>query len=250
MRFSIIKVIMFLMVVGVIVSAGCGDKAVEPAEASQQEAVATERATSLTTQTQKASYAIGVDIAKGIKRQGVEIDVNIFAQGLRDELAGEKLLMTDEEMQAAMTALQTEIMQKQAEAITKAGEENKVKGEAFLAENKTKEGVKTTASGLQYKIIKEGTGKKPTLKDTVECHYQGTLIDGTEFDSSFKRGQPATFPVSGVIAGWTEALQMMPVGSKWQLFIPSDLAYGERGAGGAIGPNETLIFVVELLAIK
>src|SRR5271157_5536937 len=150
-----------------------------------------------------------------------------------------------------LTELQAEARKKQEEKKQQAGETNKKEGEAFLAANKAKERVVTLPSGLQYKILKEGTGPKPTAADTVVCNYRGTLINGTEFDSSIKRGQPATFPVTGVIKGWTEALQLMPVGSKWQLFIPSDLAYGDRGAaGGEIGPGATLIFDVELLSIQ
>ncbi len=158
--------------------------------------------------------------------------------------------MSDEEMRTVMTAYQKEISQKQAEAAKIAAEKNKKEGDAFLAANKAKEGVITLPSGLQYKILKEGNGKKPTDADTVQVHYRGTLIDGTEFDSSIKRGQPASFPVKQIIPGWREALKLMPVGSKWQLFIPPELAYGARGAGGDIGPNATLIFEVELLAIK
>jgi FKBP-type peptidyl-prolyl cis-trans isomerase FklB len=149
-------------------------------------------------------------------------------------------------MQETMAVFQKEMMAKQQEVATK----NKKEGEAFLVENKKKQGVKTLPSGLQYKVIKEGTGKKPKLGDTVTAHYWGTLIDGTEFDSSYKRGQPANFPVSGVIPGWTEALQLMGEGAKWQLFIPSNLAYGERGAGAGIGPNATLIFEIELISVQ
>ena len=159
-------------------------------------------------------------------------------------------MLSEEEMRTVMTAFQKEMAAKQAEMMKSQGEKNKKEGEAFLAENKKKEGVKTLASGLQYKVIKEGTGKTPKATDKVSTHYQGTLIDGTEFDSSYKRGEPATFPVNGVIPGWTEALQLMKVGSKWQLFVPSKLAYGEKGAGPIIGPNAVLIFTVELLAIK
>jgi FKBP-type peptidyl-prolyl cis-trans isomerase FklB len=159
-------------------------------------------------------------------------------------------LLTEEEARAAIMHLQAQLRQKQIEAMKLAGEKNQKAGEAFLAENKKKEGVVTLPSGLQYKILKAGEGKKPTAEDTVVCNYRGTLIDGTEFDSSYKRGEPATFPVRGVIKGWTEALQLMPVGSKWQLFIPPTLAYGERGAGAQIGPDATLIFEVELISIK
>jgi len=160
------------------------------------------------------------------------------------------MLMTEEEIRESLSALQKELMEKQAEKTKLMGEKNKKEGEAFLAENKKKEGVVTLPSGLQYKVIKEGTGKQPSADATVETNYRGTLIDGTEFDSSYKRGQAATFPVNGVIAGWTEALQLMKEGAKWQLFVPANLAYGERGAGNVIGPNATLIFEVELISVK
>ena len=169
--------------------------------------------------------------------------------GLRDTLAGKTLLMTEEELQKVMSAFQKDLMQKQADAAKLAGEKNKKEGTLFLAENKKKEGVVTLPSGLQYKILKEGDGKKPTIDDSVICHYRGLLIDGTEFDNSYKRNQPATFPVKGVVKGWSEALQLMPVGSKWQLVIPPELAYGASG-GGPIGPESTLIFEVELRSIK
>jgi FKBP-type peptidyl-prolyl cis-trans isomerase FklB len=207
--------------------------------------------TALTTDKQKASYAIGMNVGSGMKRQGIDIDTAALVQGLKDALAGNKPLMTEDEARAAIMKLQTE-MQAQAQAKAKQeGEANQKEGATFLAANKGKEGVVTLPSGLQYKILKEGTGAKPTAADSVVCNYRGTLINGTEFDSSYKRGEPATFPVGGVIKGWTEALQLMPVGSKWQLYIPSDLAYGPRGTpGGPIGPNSTLIFEVELLSIK
>ena len=164
---------------------------------------------------------------------------------------GSKPLLTDEEARAAMVALQADLRKKGEEKMLVQGEANKKEGDAFLAENKTKEGVVALPSGLQYKILKEGAGPKPAATDTVVCNYKGTLLDNTEFDSSYKRGQPATFPVSGVIKGWTEALQLMPVGSKWELFIPADLAYGARGGpGGGIGPNATLVFEVELMSIQ
>jgi FKBP-type peptidyl-prolyl cis-trans isomerase FklB len=205
----------------------------------------------LTTPKQKASYAIGMNIGKNLKRDSVDIDPAVVSRGLKDALAGGKLLLTDDEAKAALTALQMEVRMKE-EAKTKALTlENKKTGEAFLAANKTKEGVVTLPSGLQYKIITAGTGPKPTADDTVLCHYRGTLVDNTEFDSSYKRKEPLKIPVGGVIKGWTEAIQLMPVGSKWQLFIPSDLAYGERGAPGSpIGPNSTLIFEVELISIE
>ena len=164
-------------------------------------------------------------------------------------LAG-RVLLTEQEIREITTAFQKEMMAKQEELNKKLGEKNKKEGEVFLAENKKKEGVKTLPSGLQYKVIKAGTGKKPKLTDTVTTNYRGTLIDGTEFDSSYRRGQPASFPVNGVIPGWTEALQLMEEGAKWQLFVPPNLAYGDRGAGRQIGPNATLIFEVELISIQ
>jgi FKBP-type peptidyl-prolyl cis-trans isomerase FklB len=204
----------------------------------------------LKTQKEKFSYALGMKMGANLQKQSVPVDPNILARGLKDGLAGGKTLLTDDEAQAAIMAVQNDLRAKQQEKMKEAGDANKKEGEAFLAENKGKEGVVTLPSGLQYKILTAGTGAKPTASDSVVCNYRGTLINGTEFDSSYKRGQPATFPVSGVIKGWTEALQLMPVGSKWQLFVPSDLAYGERGPGPEIGPNSTLIFEVELLSIE
>ena len=204
----------------------------------------------LTTDKEKQSYALGMNIGRGLTRQQVDVDPVVLARGLRDTLAGAKPLLTDDQAQAALTQLQTAVKTKEEAAAQKAGETNMKEGQDFLAENKTKDGVVTLPSGLQYKILTAGTGPKPTASDTVVCNYRGTFIDGTEFDSSYKRNQPATFPVNGVIKGWTEALQLMPVGSKWQLFIPSELAYGSRGAGGVIGPNKTLVFEVELLSIQ
>ncbi len=205
----------------------------------------------LTTQKQKASYALGMKIGSDLKRQGVatSVDAAITARALRDALAGGKLLLTDDQEKSALMQLQTEVRANQEAKAKEASGPARKAGEAFLAENKSKEGVVTLPSGLQYKILTAGTGPKPTANDTVTCNYKGTLLNGKEFDSSYKRGQPASFPVSGVIKGWTEALQLMPVGSKWQLFIPPDLAYGDRGAGGDIGPGETLIFEVELISI-
>ncbi len=201
------------------------------------------------TQKEKVSYGIGVDMARNFKRQGIQVDVDLVIKGLKDGLSGEKLLVPEEDLRNILLAFQSELRRRQAQAKMMAAADNMKKGEAFLAENKKKEGVVTLPSGLQYKILKEGKGKMPTEADTVECHYRGTLINGTELDSS-KVGKPATFKVTGVIPGWREALQLMAVGSKWQLFIPPHLAYGERGADDRIGPNATLIFEVELLAIK
>jgi FKBP-type peptidyl-prolyl cis-trans isomerase FklB len=203
----------------------------------------------LKTDKDKQSYAIGMNIGKSIHRDGVDVDPNILLRGMKDAIAGGKTVLTDDEAKAVMTNLQADLRKQQAEKAQLAGDTNQKAGDAFLAENKTKEGVVTLPSGLQYKVLTEGTGPKPTATDTVVCNYKGTLLDNTEFDSSYSRKQPLTIPVGGVIKGWTEALQLMPVGSKWQLFIPSDLAYGHQ-AKGPIGPNSTLIFEVELLSIQ
>jgi FKBP-type peptidyl-prolyl cis-trans isomerase FklB len=204
----------------------------------------------LKTPKDKASYAIGMNIGKGLHKDSVDVDPAILLRGLKDGMAGGKTLLTDDEAKSAMVAIQADLRKKQEAKMAIAGDANKKEGDEFLAQNKTKEGVVTLPSGLQYKILKEGTGPKPSASDSVVCNYKGTLIDNTEFDSSYKRGQPATFPVGQVIKGWTEALQLMPVGSKWQVFVPSDLAYGPRAPGGAIGPNATLIFEIELLSIQ
>ncbi len=204
-----------------------------------------DKATPLKDSKDKLSYSIGLNIGSNLKKQNVSINPDTFVLGLKDALAG-KPQMTDEQVKETMTAFEKEMIDKQKAV----GVKNATDGEKFLAENKKKEGVKTTASGLQYKVIKEGAGAQPKETDTVMANYRGTLIDGTEFDSSYKRGQAATFPVSGVIKGWTEALQMMKVGSKYQLFIPAKLAYGERAMGPDIGPNSTLIFEVELAGIQ
>lgn len=198
----------------------------------------------------KVSYSIGLEIGNKLKSQSIDINADILASGVKDGLSGSKPLMTENEIQETMTAFQKEMMAKQAEKTKALAEKNKKEGDAFLEENKKKEGIKTTSSGLQYKVLKDGEGPMPKAIDTVTVNYRGTLVDGTEFDSSYKRGEPATFPVNGVIPGWVEALQLMKVGSKFQLFIPSGLAYGERGAGQQIGPNSSLIFEVELLSIQ
>ena len=200
----------------------------------------------LKSQKEKVSYIIGMEIGSNLKKQLADVDSTILAKGIQDALTDRKPLLTEKEIQETMAAFQKEMMVKQTEVAKK----NKAEGEAFLSENKKKEGVKALPSGLQYKVIKAGTGKKPKSNDTVTVHYRGTLINGAEFDSSYKRGQPVSFQVSGVIPGWTEALQLMEVGAKWQLFIPSNLAYGEQGAGRDIGPNATLIFEVELVSIQ
>jgi len=211
-------------------------------------------APALTTRKDKFSYALGMNIGTGLganlKKQSVEVDSNLVSQGLKDTMSGGKTRLTQEEAQAVLKEVQTEVQKQQQEKMKETADKNKAEGEAFLAANKAKDGVVTLPSGLQYKILTAGTGPKPTASDSVVCNYRGTLINGTEFDSSYKRGQPATFGVGQVIKGWTEALQLMPVGSKWQLFVPSSLAYGERGAGAEIGPDSTLIFEVELLSIQ
>ena len=204
----------------------------------------------LKTQRDKVSYSMGLDIGRMFKMQGVDVDLELVTRGLKDAYTGNQALLTDEEMQEVLTNFKKEFIAKQQELAKQQGEKNKREGEIFLETNKKKEGVQTLPSGLQYKVLKAGAGKKPTATDTVTVHYRGTLIDGKEFDSSYRRGKPATFPVNGVIPGWTEALQLMEEGAKWELFIPSNLAYGERSAGGDIGPNATLIFEVELISIE
>ena len=202
------------------------------------------------TQKDRMNYAIGVSLIGNFKKQGVEIDLNMVMKGMQDALAGEKLLLSDGELGRALKLYYTEARQQQAKVTARTAEENRKEGEAFLAENKKKDGVVTLPSGLQYRVIQEGKGKKPTAADTVEVHYQGTLTNGNEFDSSYRAGNPSIFKVKDVIPGWQEALQRMPVGSTWQIFVPSSLAYGEKGTSGSIGPNATLIFEVKLLAIK
>jgi len=208
----------------------------------------------LDNQTAKASYSIGSQFGTQVAQAKDMIDQDALIMGFKDSMDGKELQITPEEMQTVMQTFQQSMMEKQM-AKQKAEQgaastTNKAEGDKFLAENKTKEGVKTTQSGLQYKVLKEGKGESPKISDTVVTHYSGTLINGKVFDSSYKRNSPATFPVNGVIKGWTEALQLMGVGAKWQLFIPAELAYGERGAGQDIGPNQVLIFEIELLEIK
>src|SRR5882724_11048454 len=198
----------------------------------------------------KVSYSIGLDIGMTFQKQKMEINSDVLAAGVKDGLSGAKPLLTPEEVRQVMTQFSQDMREKTAAATKEVADKNTKEGEKFLAENKAKPGVKTTASGLQYKVEKEGSGTPPKETDTVEVNYRGTLIDGTEFDSSYKRGEPATFPVDRVIKGWTEALQLMKPGAKYQLVIPSDLAYGPGGTGGDIGPNATLIFEVELMSAK
>jgi FKBP-type peptidyl-prolyl cis-trans isomerase len=204
----------------------------------------------LRTPMDQVNYAIGVNLIGNFKKQGVDIDLNLVMKGMQDAFAGNKLLLSDAEFGRAIKQYQAEVRRMRGKIITQEAEENKKAGEKFLLENMKKEGVVTLPSGLQYQILKSGEGKKPTASDSVECHYRGKLLNGKEFDSSFRLGHPVTFKVNSVIAGWGEALKLMPVGSTWKIFIPSPLAYGDRGASGAVGANATLIFEVELLAIK
>ena len=205
-----------------------------------------EKSPQLKDQKDKVSYSIGLNIGSNLSKQNIPINPDVLASGIKDGIAG-KPQLTPDQVREIMAAFEKDMEQKQQAAAQK----NASEGAKFLEENKKKEGVKTTASGLQYKLIKEGTGAQPKENDTVTVNYRGTLIDGkTEFDSSYKRGEPATFPVNGVIKGWTEALQLMKVGSKYQLFIPPNLAYGERAVGPDISPNSTLIFDVELMGVK
>jgi FKBP-type peptidyl-prolyl cis-trans isomerase FklB len=199
---------------------------------------------------EKVSYSIGLRMGQNFSGDGIEVDLSWLTQGIEDGLKKDaKPLLTDKESREAMIEFQKDLQAKQLAKAEAAGKKNKQEGDAFLAANKKKDGVKATDSGLQYKVVKKGDGATPKATDTVKVHYHGTLIDGTVFDSSVERGEPAQFPVNRVIPGWTEALQLMKVGDKYQLYIPSDLAYGERGAGGDIGPNSVLIFDVELLDI-
>jgi FKBP-type peptidyl-prolyl cis-trans isomerase len=204
----------------------------------------------LKTQKDKLSYAIGLEMGKGVKEEGLDVDPTVLAMGIKDAILGGKPLLSDEEFRTIIAGVQEEMKQKQMQAMEEAAAENKKEGEAFLAANTKKEGVVTLPSGLQYKIITAGQGKKPAETDTVLCNYKGTFLDGTEFDSSTQAGKPVPFELKGIIPGFKEALLLMPVGSKWQIFIPSNLAYGERGAGNVIGPNSTLIFEIELVSIQ
>jgi len=225
--------------------------AAKPATGTAKKSTAAGGAAPITLKTDadKQSYAMGMNLGSGLKRNGMTLNPALVARGMKDAQSGGKTLLTEEEVRAALAQLQSSVRQKAEAKSKEEGAANRKTGEEFLAANKAKPGVVTLPSGLQYKILQEGTGPKPTASDTVSCNYVGTLISGKEFDASAKHGGPASFPVSGVIKGWTEALQLMPVGSKWQLFVPADLAYGDRGAGGDIGPGDTLIFEVELLSI-
>ena len=203
----------------------------------------------LKTPKDRLSYGVGVDMANNLKKYELDIDLDLYLRGIKDGLAGKKLLLTEDEVKAIILEMQKDVTSKLQEKGRAQMEKNKIDGEAFLVENKKKEGVKELPSGLQYRVLTEGMGKSPQGTDSVVVNYRGTLIDGTEFDSSYKRGAPATFPVSGIIKGWSEALQLMKEGAKWQLFMPAGIAYAERGMPG-IPPNSALIFEVELLKIE
>ena len=207
-------------------------------------------ATALNSDVDKLSYSIGADLGKNFKKQGIDINAETMAQGIKDGMGGGALLLTDEQMKDVIGKFQKDLMAKRTVEFNKKVGENKTKGEAFLAQNKSKPGVITLPSGLQYKIVTAGTGPKPTKDETVSVEYTGKLISGEVFDSTDKAGKPATFKLTQVIPGWTEALQLMPVGSTWEIFVPANLAYGSRSVGGLIGPNETLIFNVHLISIQ
>ena len=219
-------------------------------QAKEQENAQTMESQELTTLSQRFSYAVGMNVGQQLKREEAEVDVNLLAQAIKDVYADQETRLTEQEVMTVFQEYQQQMMEKQQQARAAAGETNKAEGEKFLAENAKKEGVVTLPSGLQYKVLTAGTGPKPTAEDTVTVHYRGTLIDGTEFDSSYQRNAPVSFPLGNVIPGWTEGLQLMEEGSKWELYIPSDLAYGPGGSGPVIGPNATLIFEVELLKAK
>jgi len=231
-----------LLVLGILLVAGAGIAAfrltAQPAQPAQP-------APALDSQEQRVSYAIGLNLGRSLAAQKIKTDFDVLARGIRDGLGGTSLL-DDKQIQETMEAFERDMRSQ----LTATGEKNRTDGAAFLAENAKRPGVKTTASGLQYEIVTAGDGPKPSATDRVKVHYKGTLIDGTEFDSSYARGEPAVFPANRVIPGWTEALQLMPVGSKWKLFIPAELGYGDQGAGGAIPPHAALVFEVELLGIE
>ena len=206
--------------------------------------------TTLNTDVDKLSYSIGSDLGKNFKRQGIEINPAVMAKGIQDGMGSAPLLLTDKQMKDVLTKFQKDLMAKRTADFNKKSGENKSKGEAFLNQNKTKTGVVTLADGLQYKIITAGTGATPSKEDTVTVEYTGKLINGEVFDSTEKSGKPATFKLSQVIPGWTEALQLMPAGSTWEVYVPANLGYGSRSVGGPIGPNETLIFNIHLISVK
>lgn len=207
-------------------------------------------ASMLKTDADKLSYSIGADLGNNFKKQEIPVVPDMLAKGMQDAMSGGQLLLTEDQMKTVLMDFQKKLMEKRTAQYNKQADENKTKGEAFLAQNKAKSDVVTLPSGLQYKIVTKGTGAKPTAEDTVTVDYTGKLISGEEFDSSKKTGKPATFKVNQVIPGWTEALQLMPVGSTWEVYVPSNLAYGPRSVGSQIGPNETLIFTIHLISVN
>jgi len=209
-----------------------------------------EGAKELKTERERLSYALGVEMGNNLEKQGLDIDAGLLARGITDALTGGTLLLGEAEAREIVMAFQKQLMARQQEAQKAASAKSRAEGDAFLVANAGKPGVVSLPSGLQYKVIVPGSGASPKASDTVSVHYRGRLVDGTEFDSSYKRNEPTSFPVGGVIPGWTEALQLMKVGAKWELYIPAALGYGDRGAAGVIPPGATLIFEVELLAIK
>ena len=235
----------FMITLLAALTVSCADQDGQSAESTK-----TLSESDLSDSKKRISYALGVSISDQLKRDNVDLDVDAFVMAIKDVQENKDLRLTIEELQAAMLEFQQTQQQRLEDAFKVVAEANKKEGDAYMAENAKKAGVVTTASGLQYKEVVAGDGPKPTAEDTVTVHYRGTLLDGTVFDSSYDRGAPASFPLKGVIAGWTEALQLMPVGAKWELVIPADLAYGSSGAGGHIGPNATLKFEVELLEIN
>jgi FKBP-type peptidyl-prolyl cis-trans isomerase FklB len=220
------------------------------AVAANDAATTTPSATSLSTEMEKLSYSIGADLGKNFKKQGIDISPAAMAKGLQDGMSGAKFQLTEQQMRDVLNKFQKDLMAKRTADFNKKADENKAKGESFLNQNKSKEGVVSLPSGLQYKIIQKGDGAVPSKDDTVTVEYTGTLIDGQVFDTTEKTGKPATFKVSQVIPGWTEALQLMPSGSTWEVYVPADLAYGPRSVGGPIGPNETLVFKIHLISVK
>ncbi|ACV68616.1 FKBP-type peptidyl-prolyl cis-trans isomerase [Desulfohalobium retbaense] len=237
--------LMLCLVGGVVFLAACQQSAQETPQETTESAAVT-----LDTDQDKVSYGLGMDIGNKLKSQEFDLDPDLAAQGLKDALSGNETLMTPEEVQQSLQALQQRLLQEQQKKQQETAAKNAEAGRAFLEANKAKEGVQTTESGLQYKVVEKGDGPQPDADDVVTVHYTGKLVNGTVFDSSRERGKPATFPVNGVIPGWTEALQMMHEGAQWQVVLPADLAYGARQAGPQIGPNSTLVFDVELLEVQ
>jgi FKBP-type peptidyl-prolyl cis-trans isomerase FklB len=205
---------------------------------------------SVKTDKEKLSYSLGHQFGQNAKRNNLDLDPNVFAAAIKDVFADNKPVLTDDEMRTVVQDFQQKLQQKLVAQAQEQANKNKKDGDAFLAKNKKNKGVVTLPSGLQYKVVKTGTGKKPTLADSVTAHYSGKLVSGQEFDSSYKRGEPATFPLNGVIKGWQEALPLMQEGAKWEVVIPPELGYGPNGVGQSIGPNETLIFEIELIAVR